>query len=88
MAGSFFDLCKGKRFATRAIKLDAFRMKKYYSYYIKQNQGKGTSWLMIFHSRIGTLIHHIELSVWPVVSLIYAKVRGPLLEQLSLMHST
>lgn len=46
VAGSFFDLCKGKKSDTRATKLDAFRMKKYYSYYIKQNRDKGLSWLM------------------------------------------
>ena len=46
VAGSFFELCKGKKSDIRANKLDAFRMKKYYSYYIKQNRGKGISYLM------------------------------------------
>ena len=47
---------------------------------------KGTCRL-IFLSRTGTPIQHIEQSVWPVVSLICAKVRSLLLGQLSLMHS-
>ena len=46
VAGSFFELAKGKKSDTRGTKLDAFRMKKYYSYFIKQNRGKGISWLM------------------------------------------
>ena len=45
VAGSFFELCKGKKSDIRATKLDAFRMKKYYSYFIKQNRSKGLSWL-------------------------------------------
>ena len=45
VAGAFFELTKGKKSASRAHKLDAFRMKKYYSYYIKQNRAKGIVWL-------------------------------------------
>ena len=46
VAGSFFDLTKGPKSETRANKLDAFRMKKYYSYFIKQNRSKGLAWLV------------------------------------------
>ena len=45
VAGAFFELTKGRKSAKRAHKLDAFRMKKYYSYYIKQNRSKGIEWL-------------------------------------------
>ena len=40
-AGNFFGLTKGKKTETRAYKIDAFRIKKYYTYYIKQNRSKG-----------------------------------------------
>jgi len=36
VAGAFFELKMGKKSATRAHKLDSFRIKKYYSYYIKK----------------------------------------------------
>ena len=41
----FFEMTKGGPAETRASKLDALRMKKYYSYYIKQNRSKPLEWL-------------------------------------------
>ena len=46
VAGSFFEMTKGPISATRATKLDALRMKKYYSYFIKQNCKKPIEWLL------------------------------------------
>ena len=45
MADSLFIYAMVKS-PTRATKFDAFRMKKYYLYYIKQNRVKGIEWLM------------------------------------------
>jgi hypothetical protein len=41
-----FDLTKGLKSETRAIKLDALRLKKYYGYFIKQNRTKPLDWLV------------------------------------------
>ena len=38
-------MTKGGPMETRASKLDALRMKKYYSYFIKQNRMKGLEYL-------------------------------------------
>ena len=46
IAGSFFEMTKGPVSPTRATKLDALRMKKYYSYFIKQNCKKDIEWLL------------------------------------------
>ena len=46
VAGAFFEMTKGKVSPTRATKMDALHMKKYYSYYIKQNREKGLDWLV------------------------------------------
>ena len=40
VAGVFFEMTKVGPKETRASKLDALRMKKYYSYFIKQNRHK------------------------------------------------
>ncbi len=45
VAGVFFEMTKGKVSDTRASKLDALRMKKYYSYFIKKNRTKSLDWL-------------------------------------------
>ena len=37
VAGAFFEITKGAKSATRADTLDALRMKKYFSYFFKQN---------------------------------------------------
>ena len=41
VAGAFLELTKEKKTEIQAHKLDVFCMKKYYSYYIKQNCSKG-----------------------------------------------
>ena len=46
VAGAFFEMTKGPKSSTRATKLDALRMKKYYSYFIKQNCKKDINWLL------------------------------------------
>ena len=46
VAGAFFEMTKGPISSTRATKLDALRMKKYYSYFIKQNCKKDLKWIM------------------------------------------
>ena len=46
VAGSFFEMTKGAKSDTRATKIDALRMKKYYSYFIKQNSSKKIEWLL------------------------------------------
>ncbi len=46
VAGAFFEMTKGPQSDTRSTKLDALRMKKYYSYFIKQNCKKDIEWLM------------------------------------------
>ena len=46
VAGAFFETTKGPQSDTRATKLDALRMKKYYSYFIKQHCKKDIEWLM------------------------------------------
>ena len=47
----------------------------------------GGAYRLTFLSQTGTPIQHIEQSVWPVVSLICAKVRSLLLGKLSLIYS-
>ena len=42
----FFETVKGPASPTRATKLDALRMKKYYGYFIKQNRTKPLEWLL------------------------------------------
>lgn len=42
VAGAFFDLVKANK---KMTKLDALRLKKYYSYFIKQNRTKTTEYL-------------------------------------------
>ena len=39
-------MTKGAKTDTRATKIDALRMKKYYSYFIKQNCKKPIEWLL------------------------------------------
>ena len=46
VAGAFFEMTKGAKTDIRATKLDALRMKKYYSYFIKQNCTKEMEWLL------------------------------------------
>ena len=67
VAGDFFEMTKGPISATRATTLDALRMKKYYSYFIRQNFKKDIEWLLehamaplehLFHD------HHFYDSTW------------------------
>ena len=46
VAGAFFEMTKGAKSDIRAHKLDALRMKKYYSYFVKQNCKKDIKWLL------------------------------------------
>ena len=46
VAGAFFEMTKGAKSSTRCMKIDALRMKKYYSYYIKQNRTKDLEYIM------------------------------------------
>ena len=46
VAGAFFEMTKGPATEIRATKLDALRMKKYYSYFIKQNRTKDIEWIV------------------------------------------
>ena len=46
VAGVFFDMTKEGPMETRASKLDALRMKKYYSYFIRQNRTKSIDFLV------------------------------------------
>ena len=46
VSGVFFEMTKGPQSKTRANKLDALRMKKYYSYFVKKNRSKDLQWLV------------------------------------------
>ena len=46
LAGTFVEMTKGAKSVTKADKLDALRMKKYYSYFVEQNCKKDMEWLM------------------------------------------